>query len=88
MTTSRYDGQGVVVVAQDDGTTRALGVPRIAVTAAVAVLYQVHDGDRLDRLANAALGDTTGWWLIADANPPLDPLRLERTGTVIGVPDG
>jgi hypothetical protein len=88
MTASRYAGQGTVIVPQDDGTTRPLGVPRVAVTVEIAVLYQVHDGDRLDRLANVAVGDSTGWWRIADANPQLDPLRLEQVGTVIGVPDG
>lgn len=84
--TSRYDGSAVLTVPQDDGTTRPMGVPRVAPAGEVAVTYQVRDGDRLDRLAGATLGDTTAWWRIADANPQADPLRLERTGTLLGIP--
>jgi hypothetical protein len=84
--TSRYDGRPTLAVPQDDGTTRPMSVPRISVAAEIAALYQVRDGDRLDRLAGTALGNTTAWWRIADANPQTDPLRLEHTGVVLGVP--
>jgi hypothetical protein len=49
--------------------------------------YQVRDGDRLDILARAAVGDSTGWWRIADANPFGDALLDTDSGTVIGIPD-
>ena len=86
MTASRYVGQASVDVPQDDGTTRPLGVPRIAPPLPAALTYQVRDGDRLDLLAAAALDDSTGWWRIADANPFADALRDTEPGTTVGVP--
>ena len=84
--TSRYAGQGQLAVPQDDGTTRPLSVPRVSVAPATDVVYPVRDGDRLDLLAGAALGDSTRWWAIADANPRENALDLERTGTRLAVP--
>jgi nucleoid-associated protein YgaU len=86
MTASRYAGQATITVPQDDGTTRQLGVPRIALPLSAAATYTVRDGDRLDLLAAAALGDGTGWWRIADTNPYADPLQDTAPGTVIGIP--
>ena len=86
MTTSRYSGQTTVTVPQDDGTTRPLGVPRIAPQLADVARYLVREGDRLDLLAGTALGDSTGWWRIADTNPHPDPLATTEPGTTIGVP--
>jgi hypothetical protein len=86
MTTSRYAGQTTVSVPLDDGTTRRLGVPRIAPEPPEAVRYLVREGDRLDLLAGTALGDSTGWWRIADTNPQSDPLATTEPGTTIGVP--
>jgi hypothetical protein len=86
MTASRYAGQATITVPQDDGTTRPLGVPRVALALAAAITYQVRDGDRLDLLATAALSDSTGWWRIADANPAADALADTEPGTVIGIP--
>jgi hypothetical protein len=86
MTASRYAGQATITVPQDDGTTRPLGVPRVAVALTAAITYQVRDGDRLDLLAAAALNDSTGWWHIADANPAADALADTQPGTVVGIP--
>ena len=86
MTASRYAGHQTVEVPQDDGTTRPLGVPRVAPQAPAAITYQVRQGDRLDLLAHAALRDSTGWWRIADTNPEADALRDTDPGTVIGIP--
>lgn len=86
MTVSRYAAQATITVPQDDGTTRPLGVPRVALALAAAVSYRVRDGDRLDLLASAALSDSTGWWRIADANPGADALAATEPGTVIGIP--
>jgi nucleoid-associated protein YgaU len=84
--TSRYDGAARLAVPQDDGTTRPMSVPRVSVRPDTDVVYPVRDGDRLDLLAGAALGDSTRWWAIADANPPENALELERTGTQLAVP--
>jgi hypothetical protein len=86
VTASRYAGQATITVLQDDGTTRALGVPRVALALAAAITYQVREGDRIDLLAAAALNDSTGWWRIADANPAADALADTEPGTVIGIP--
>jgi nucleoid-associated protein YgaU len=86
VTASRYAGQTTITVPQDDGTTRLLGVPRVALALTPAVTYQVREGDRLDLLATAALNDSTGWWRIADANPAADALADTEPGTVIGIP--
>jgi hypothetical protein len=87
VTSSRYTGQAVIAVPQDDGTTRPLGVPRVAPPVPPALTYQLRDGDRLDVVANAAFGDSTGWWRISDVNPFTDPLLGSEPGTVIGIPD-
>jgi nucleoid-associated protein YgaU len=86
VTVSRYAGQATITVPQDDGTTRPLGVPRVALALPAAVTYRVREGDRLDLLAGAALNDSTGWWRIADANPAADALAGTEPGTVIGIP--
>ncbi|CCH76125.1 hypothetical protein BN12_1080002 [Nostocoides japonicum T1-X7] len=85
--TGRYDGQPTLDVPQDDGTTRPMSTPRVSVAPAADVRYPVRDGDRLDLLAGTAYGDTTRWWVIADANPRENPLDLQRTGTDLAVPD-
>ena len=86
MTASRYAGQATIAVPQDDGTTRTLGVPRVALPLTAALSYRVREGDRIDLLASAALNDSTGWWRIADANPFADALADTEPGTVIGIP--
>lgn len=84
--TGRYDAQARLTVPQDDGTTRPMSTPRVSVRPATDLIYPVREGDRLDLLAGAALGDSTRWWVIADANPRANPLDLERTGTQLEVP--
>ena len=86
MTTSRYAGQSTITVPQGDGTTRPLGVPRVAPELPEAVRYIVREGDRLDLLANTALNDSTGWWRIPDTNPQSDALTATEPGATIGVP--
>ena len=86
-TSGRYAGQTQLQVPQDDGTTRPMSTPRVSVSPPPALLYEVHEGDRLDILAGRALSDSTRWWAIADANPPADALALEEPGTVLEVPN-
>jgi len=42
--------------------------------------YVVAQGDRLDLIAAANIGDPTQWWRIADANRALDPEDLIEVG--------
>ncbi len=85
--TSRYT-QPVLSVAAPDGSVRRMLAPRVVPAPAVRGSYTVRAGDRLDLLAHAATGDTTRWWVLADANPFADASRLERPGQRIDLPDG
>jgi hypothetical protein len=86
VTASRYAGQATITVGEDDGTSRPLGVPRVAPPLPSALTYTVREGDRIDLLAAVALNDTTGWWRIGDANPWADPLVTTAPGQLIGLP--
>jgi hypothetical protein len=84
---SRYDGLPTIAFTRKDGTTVKLGAPRVVPEPPTKGTYQVRPGDRLDNLAQAATGDSTNWWVLADANPFQDATRLERPGTTIELPD-
>ncbi len=83
---SRYVGLPTISVPAPDGSTRLLGAPRVAAGPALQGTYQIVAGDRLDLLGRAATGDTTRWWVLADANPWPDATRLEVPGQTIGLP--
>jgi nucleoid-associated protein YgaU len=85
--TSRYAGQPTITVAAADGSARVLGAPRVVPAPPVRGIYTVRAGDRLDLLAHIAAGDSTRWWLLADANPHRDATRLEQPGQAIELPD-
>jgi hypothetical protein len=77
---SRYQGIEIALSQpQPDGEPvpyvrrRLLPAPQ---TLTVIAVYQVRDGDRLDRLAAQFLSDPERFWQIADANPVLDPAEL------------
>jgi len=84
--TSRYAGLPTISVPVPGGSTRVLSAPRISPRPALQGAYQVIAGDRLDLLARAATGDTTRWWVLADANPWPDATQLEIPGQTIGLP--
>jgi hypothetical protein len=84
---SRYAGMATIRVTDADGVARTFLAPRVASTPRSRGAYEVHAGARLDLLGEAALGDSTRWWLLADANPWRDPTRLEQAGEVIELPD-
>lgn len=84
--TSRYFGEATVTVPGPDGTPRTLGVPRVVPPAPLQGTYQVRPGDRLDLMGQAATGDSTRWWVLADANPFADATRLEQPGQTIELP--
>jgi nucleoid-associated protein YgaU len=85
--TSRYSRQSTIAVTAADGSTRVLGAPRVVPAPPVRGSYTVRAGDRLDLLAHVAAGDSTRWWLLADANPFPDATRLEEPGRRIDLPD-
>ncbi len=92
---SRYARQPTITVSTadpstGDTTSRLMSAPRVAPAGAFPVRgsHSTRAGDRLDLLARSVLGDSTGWWRIADVNPWLDPTRLERPGQTIDLPGG
>ena len=85
--TSRYAGLPTISIVALDGTARVLGAPRVVAQPPVRAAYTVRAGDRLDLLAHIAAGDSTRWWLLADANPHRDATRVEQPGQTIDLPD-
>jgi hypothetical protein len=71
----------------DHGVVHTLGVPRTVRQPALGKTLPIPPGSRLDLLGHRATGDTTRWWVLADANPWADATRLERPGTTIDLPD-
>jgi len=84
---SRYAGRPPIAVTGPDGSVRVLGAPRVVPAPPARGVYTVRAGDRLDLLAHVAAGDSTRWWLLADANPWADATRLERPGQIVDLPD-
>jgi len=87
MAGGRYDKLPAITVIAPDGSRRLLGAPRVVPAPALRGSYTVRAGDRLDLLAQIAAGDSTRWWLLADANPDSDATRLEQPGRTIELPD-
>jgi hypothetical protein len=85
--TSRYASLPTIEVTAPDGTARRLGAPRVVPEPAVDGAYEVQPGQRLDLLGQLATGDSTRWWVLADANPWPDATMLERPGQAIELPD-
>jgi hypothetical protein len=85
--TSRYSGLPTITVAAPDGGTRVLGAPRVVPRPGTRGTYDVRAGDRLDLVGQGATGDSTRWWVLADANPYFDATVLERPGLTIDLPD-
>jgi hypothetical protein len=84
---SRYAGQPRIDVRQPDGSVRTMLAPRIAARPPIAGAYVVRAGARLDLLGAAVTGESTRWWLLADANPWADATRLETPGEIVDLPD-
>jgi nucleoid-associated protein YgaU len=84
---SRYARQSTIAVVAADGSARVLSAPRVVRAPTTRGAYTVRAGDRLDLLAHIAAGDSTRWWLLADANPHRDATRLEQPGETIELPD-
>jgi hypothetical protein len=84
---SRYERVGEVELRLPDGRTVRYKQTRFIAPTPSHAEHVVHDGDRLDRLADRHLGDPERFWLICDANRAIWPSELvERTGDVIGIP--
>lgn len=86
---SRYNTTPVATLTAPDGTQvvylRRRFVPPPEAFAA-AGQATVGEGDRLDNLAAALLGDPEVFWRLCDANRALRPDELEVVGRVLVVP--
>ena len=87
---SRYYGAAIEQLALPSGTPvnylarRIIPQPSIYTT---TTTYVVSDGDRLDNLAQAFLGDPALYWMICDANGTTDPDDLTaQPGRTIEIP--
>ena len=86
--TSRYYGVAVARYTRADGTVIAYVRRRsIAAPDAYATLrtHTVTEGERIDTIAAAELGDAEAYWRICDANGALDPAELEPPGTRVRI---
>jgi hypothetical protein len=90
MSVSRYANVGRATWTAPDGSQvpyllrRLLPAPGSLATAS---LYQVQLGQRVDTIANAALGDPTLSWLLGDANLAMRPTQLtQQPGRVLVIP--
>jgi hypothetical protein len=86
---SRYANVGQAVWTAPDGSQvpyllrRLLPAPG---TMATSGLHQVQPGERIDTIANSALGDPTLSWLLGDANLATRPTQLAQPGRVLVIP--
>ncbi|MGD0239881.1 MAG: LysM domain-containing protein [Streptosporangiaceae bacterium] len=89
MSVSRYANVGRAIWTAPDGSQvpyllrRLLPAPGSLATASI---YQVRPGDRVDTIANAALGDPTLSWMLGDANLAMRPTELAQPGSVLVIP--
>jgi hypothetical protein len=89
MSVSRYAHVGTAAWTAPDGSQvpylrrRLLPAPG---TLATASLHQVRPGERIDTIANAALGDPALYWLLGDANLAKRPTELAQPGRVLVIP--
>jgi hypothetical protein len=90
---SRYAATETAEWVQADGTTRVYLRRRLVPDPSQFALlqeYRVVEGDHIDRMAAAVLGDPEQFWRLPDANGDLDPRDLEEIGRRIRLtlPDG
>jgi hypothetical protein len=79
---SRYYGIATTTYTLHDGTRIAYLERRFLPDPdqfSLLQLYTVKQGDRLDNVSNAMMGDPLAFWRIADANRAMDPDELTAT---------
>jgi hypothetical protein len=90
---SRYAGTELAELVQPDGARVAYLRRRLVpdpARYATVLEHRVLEGERLDQLAAAYLGDPELFWRMADANGALHPAELEEAGRRVRLtlPDG
>jgi hypothetical protein len=92
-TTSRYSGLPIAQLELPDGTVVAYLTRRFVPQPERFALLQTHtvtQGERLDNVTAAFLGDPEQFWRLCDANRALEPEELEEVGRVLRItlPEG
>jgi hypothetical protein len=85
---SRYQGIGTDTLVTPDGRTLVYLRRRFVPSAASLAVIQQHpvaQGERLDNLAAAFLGDPEAYWQLCDANGVMRPAELEALGRVLAI---
>ena len=90
---SRYAGLDMATLQRPDGTTLVYVRRRFISPPDHFALLREHvvvEGERLDNLAAAYVGDPEQFWRLCDANAVLAPEELETPGRLmrITLPDG
>jgi hypothetical protein len=86
MSVSRYANVGQAIWTAPDGSQvpyllrRLLPAPGSLATAG---LHRVRPGERVDTIANSALGDPTLSWLLGDANLAMRPTQLTQQRVLV-----
>ena len=86
--TSRYAGLEVATMQRPDGTALVYVRRRFISPPESFALLQEHtvvEGERLDNLAAAYVGDPEQFWRLCDANAVLAPEELETPGRVVRI---
>jgi hypothetical protein len=87
---SRYTGLGTLTYTAPDGAVIRYLQRRLVPQPETYVIIKrvaVVQGDRIDNLANAQLGDPLLFWVLCDANAATDPDALTaEPGRTIGIP--
>lgn len=84
---SRYAGVADLTLAAADGREVTYKKTRLVPPTAAVAGHLVHQGERLDQLADRYFRDAELFWRIADANRALWPDELtERAGRVVLIP--
>ena len=89
MSVSRYANVGTAIWTAPDGSQVPYLLRRLLPARgplATAALHQVEPGERIDTIANAALGDPTLSWMLADANLAMRPTELAQPGRMLVIP--
>lgn len=87
--TSRYYPVGTATFQKPDGTNVAYLRRRIIPppeSLELMQIYVVKEGDRLDNIATATIGDPEQFWQIADANVTIAPEELtDNPGSLLRI---
>jgi nucleoid-associated protein YgaU len=83
---SRYARTGTYTVMAADGRMVTALKMRVIPSTPAGLLHTFTADERLDLLAATFYGNPEKFWLIADANPAMDPEDLLEPGRLLRIP--